>query len=177
MEMCDTLSMKTEQLSYLSKNPTAHGGVVRQGKRKCARPIAVKRPMHLVLRSTKARGAWSFLHKRNKGGIHLLLLDCADRFGVKVFRYENVGNHLHLLVQARSRKSLQHFLKVFPQRVMFAVTGARCGRPQGRFFDFIAFSRVVEWGREFKVLQNYLWKNAMEALGFSRSGLHLWSSA
>jgi REP element-mobilizing transposase RayT len=165
------------QFSPFPLSPTAHGGVVRLGKRKCARPIAVKRPMHLVMRSTRARGDWSFLHKRNKGVIQLLLLDCAERFGVKIFRYENVGNHMHLLVQARSRKSLQAFLRVFPQRVMFAVTGARCGSPKGRFFDRIVFSRVVEWGREFRVMQNYLWKNAMESLGFSRSGLHLWNSS
>jgi len=51
---------------------------------------------------------------------------------------------------------------------MFLVTGARKGEPKGRFFEQIAYTRVVNWGREFTVLKNYLWKNALEALGFSR---------
>lgn len=166
--------MKPQQLPLLPHPGREHGGDVRRGKRKLARPIATKRPMHVVFRSSKARGEKSFLHRRNKGEIHLLLLETAERFGIKVFRYENVGSHLHLVIQGRKREAIRAFLRVFPQKIMFQVTGARKGSPRGRFFDTIAYSRVVNWGREFDVLMNYLWKNAMEALGFRRNELALW---
>lgn len=148
-------------------HPLEHGGRVRAGRRKTRRPFDPKRPMHLVMRSSRARGTWSFLHRRNKLGIHALLLDLCERYGVKLYRYENVGNHLHLIVRFPSRRELRAFLRVFAQRVMFLVTGARKGEPRGRFFERIAYTRVVSWGREFKVLKNYLWKNALEALGFT----------
>lgn len=167
--------MKPQQLALIAHPGREHGGDVRRGKRKLARPLATKRPLHLVFRSTKARGAKSFLHRRHKAAIHVFLLETAERFGIKLFRYENVGNHLHLVVQGRSRREIRAFLRVFPQKVMFQVTGACKGNPQGRFFDAIAYSRVVSWGREFEVLKNYLWKNAMEALGFRRGELALWS--
>ena len=161
--------MRPQQLQLFSqadhRSRREHGGDVRKGKRKLARPLSPKQPLHLVLRSSKARGAWSFL--RHKGVLHLLVHDTAERYGIKVFRYENVGNHLHLVVQGRRRSRLRAFLRVFPQRVMFAVTGARKGNPQGRFFDRIAYSRVVTWGREFDNLMRYMGKNLLEALGLN----------
>lgn len=166
--------MKPRQLLLFTHPGKEHGGDVRRGQRKLARPLATKRPLHLVFRAVKARGARNFLHRDHKGVIHLLLLDTAERFGVKIFRYENVGNHLHLVMQGSTRAGIRAFLRVFPQKVMFQVTGARKGNPQGRFFDAIAYSRVVNWGKEFRILNDYLWKNEMEALGFWRGELCLW---
>lgn len=158
----------------MPKQDTAHGGHIRVGRRKVARTIVASCPMHLVFRASGARGERSFLHKRHKGVIHLILLDLVERYGIKLYRYENVGNHLHLLIKGRSREEIRSFLRVFPQRIMFLITGAKKGNPQGRFFDSIVYSRVVSWGREFKIIKDYLWKNAMEALGFSRSKSNMW---
>lgn len=163
--------MKAHQLSLLPKPSREHGGATRLGKRKIARPLATKKPLHLVMRSSKARGELSFLHRRNKADLYLLLLATAKRFGIKIYRYENVGNHLHLLIQGKQRAQIQAFLRVFPQRVMFHVTKARKGNPKGKFFDNIAYTRVVEWGKEFKILQSYLIKNALEAFHIPRTEL------
>jgi hypothetical protein len=38
-----------------------HGGSIRQGRRKLARPVDPKRPLHVVLRSEKAKGDLSLL--------------------------------------------------------------------------------------------------------------------
>lgn len=148
-------------------HPSEYGGTSRIGRRKIARPFSPKKAMHVTMRSTKAKGAWNFRHDRNRGVIHLLLLDTAERYDIKIYRWENVFNHVHLVLSARRRKDLQAFLRVFAQRLMFAVTGARKGRPRGRFFDAIAWSRIVEWGREFDVVMTYVWKNTLEALEFT----------
>lgn len=166
--------MKPAQLRLLPPNPLEHGGSVRKGRRKTRRPFDPKRAMHLVMRSSRAKGAWSFLHRRNKAGIHTLLVDLCARYQAKLYRFENVGNHLHLIVRFPSRRELKAFLRVFAQGVMFLVTGARKGQPKGRFFDAIAYTRVVNWGREFTVLKNYLWKNALEALGFAAEEIALY---
>ena len=131
------------------------------------RPFHSKKPLHLVFRSTKAKGPWSFLHGRNKGAIHSLLLDISHKWGGLIYGYENVGNHLHMIARFKQRADFQRFLKEFTQKVMFLITGARKGNPQGKFFASIVYSRVLEWGRSFRVAKNYLWKNALEALGFS----------
>lgn len=122
--------------------------------------------MHLTLRSSKAKGSWNFL--KHKGQIHLSLLDTAERFKIKILGFENVGNHLHLIIQGRTRREITAFLRVFPQRLMFLVTKAKKGNAQGRFFDEIIYSRIVEWGKDYKNLVSYFGKNAIEALGLRR---------
>jgi REP element-mobilizing transposase RayT len=158
--------MKLQQLSLFGPARREHGGDIGKGKRKLARPLVTKRPMHLTLRSSKARGTWSFL--KRKGQIHLTMLDTADKFSIKILGFENVGNHLHLIIQGKSRRQIRAFLRVLPQKVMFLVTGAKKGNKQGRFFDQIIYSRIVEWGKDYTNLVSYFGKNAIEALGLTR---------
>jgi hypothetical protein len=85
---------------------------------------------------------------------------------VKIYRSVNVGNHLQLLVHARKRSHFQSFLRVVSGRIAMLVTGARKGLVVGRFWDRLAYSRVVGWGREFDILLQYLVKNLFESKGF-----------
>lgn len=165
--------MRAQQFQLFAKPDLEHGGLSRKGRRKVQRPFDRKRPLHLVFRASRATGEWSFLHRRNKGALQGLVTDLSRRYKLKIYKYENVGNHLHLLAKFPSRRELKAFLRVFAQRVMFQVTGARKGNPQGRFFEAIAYSRVVSWGREFQALKVYLWKNALESMGFSSSEIRI----
>ncbi len=54
-----------KQQSFLPKLPTAHGGDLRNGRRKVARPFSHKNAIHVVLRSHRARGRWSMLARAN----------------------------------------------------------------------------------------------------------------
>lgn len=166
------------QLSLFEKTSgrTDHGGDSRRGKRKVARPLATKKPMHLVLRSSRAVGEWSFLRRKNRAAIKALLEGLARRYGVKVMAFENVGNHLHLLVRGKSRPLLRSFLRTLPAKIAFAVTSAKKGNPVGRFFEQIVFTRVVEWGRDISRLKRYFFKNQLEAAGISREFVENWRS-
>jgi REP element-mobilizing transposase RayT len=153
-------------------NPTAHGGGKKQGRRKTARPISTKTPMHLVLRSSRARGEWSLLRKQSE--VESELHKTAKKFRIRVYKLANVGNHLHLLVQARRREDFQNFLRVFTQGVVFLVTRARKGNPIGKFWDKLAFSRVVDWGTDWRGMLTYLEKNILEGRGMPRDRVDWW---
>jgi REP element-mobilizing transposase RayT len=142
-----------------------HGGDVRTGKRKVARPIDTKKPLHVVLRSARARRAWSMLRPDFAPRIRRKVASLARRYDVRVYRYANVGNHLHLLARVRSRRALQTFLRVFAGVTARLVTGAKRGRPVGRFWDRLAYTRIVSWGREFRAVGAYVRQNEAEALG------------
>jgi REP element-mobilizing transposase RayT len=146
-----------------------HGGSLRKGQRKIRRPFDSKRPLHLVLRSSKAKGAWSFLAPMNKLWIEILIPELATRFGVKVYRFSNSGNHLHLLINAPSRRAFQSYLRSLSGLLARKITHARKGHPiiGGKFWDELAFTKVLSWGREFLNAQAYLVKNAIEGLGAS----------
>src|SRR5258706_7452402 len=139
---------------------TEHGGAVRRGRRKLERPVSVRRPMLVVLSSQRARGPWSL--RRHENVVRDALRAMARRFGIRVYDFANVGTHLHLLVRARRRESFQGFLRSFAGIVARRVTGARRGRPSGRFFNEIAWSRVVGWGRDYLGVRHYVFRNEIE---------------
>ncbi|MBI3557763.1 MAG: transposase [Deltaproteobacteria bacterium] len=142
-----------------------HGGEIRKGKRKLARPVDTKRPMHLVLRSTRAKGRWSLLAPGNGRVVRRLVFELAAPSEVRVYDFANSGNHIHLLVRARTRKGFQRYLRALTGLLARRITGARKGRRVGRFWDALAFSRVVAWGRDYHQAKKYLGLNRIEAMG------------
>ena len=149
---------------------TAHGGAVRRGRRKLERPVSTRRPMHVVLSSERARGAWSL--RRHERTVREALRKMAHRFGVRVYEFANVGSHLHLLVRVRRRDAFQAFLRSFAGIVARRVTGAKRGRPAGPFFSGLAWSRVVAWGRDYLGVRHYVFRNEIEGsegLGIRRA--------
>jgi REP element-mobilizing transposase RayT len=140
---------------------TEHGGAVRPHRRKLERPVSTRRPMHIVLSSRRARGAWDL--REHERAVRKALRDMARRFGVRVYEFANVGSHLHMLVRVRRREAFQDFLRSFAGIVARRVTGARRGRPTGRFFSVLAWSRVVSWGRDCLGVRHYIFRNEIEA--------------
>lgn len=142
-----------------------YGGESVRGRRKVRRPIATKRPMHLVLKSSSAVGRSSMLRRSTAGFVSALLPRLSRRFGVRIFQFSNNGNHLHLLIQARDRNGFRGFVRTLSALVARDVTGARKGHPLSKhFWDFIPFTRIVEWGRSFKRALNYVIQNQLEVV-------------
>ena len=153
---------------------------MRKGKRKVSRPFDSKRPLHVVLRSTRARQEWSLLRPKNRVLIERLLKSCALLYGIKIHRFVNVGNHLHLMLSASgahhpcaknqryllARTDLASFLRQFAGSIAFKITKASKANPVGKFWDELVYSRIVSWGREFEIVMNYLIKNIFEAAGY-----------
>jgi REP element-mobilizing transposase RayT len=140
---------------------TEHGGAVRRHRRKLERPVSTRRPMHVVLTSRHASGAWNL--RKHDRAVRGALRAMARRFGVRIYDFANVGSHLHLLVRTRRREEFQGFLRSFAGIVARRVTGARRGQPVGRFFTGLAWSRVVRWGRDYMGLRHYVFRNQIEA--------------
>jgi hypothetical protein len=143
-----------------------HGSDTRKGKRKLARPIDPKRPMHLVLRSERAKGPWSMLRVANERAIERIIWRAAAENRVRIYRYANSGNHLHLLVRAKTRRGFQDFARTIGALVARAVTGAKKGNPSGKFWDGLLYSRIVEWGKAYFEAKYYVIRNELEGLGF-----------
>jgi REP element-mobilizing transposase RayT len=140
-----------------------HGGTVSTGLRKIARPLDTRRPVHLVLKSSHARGQKSFLSPTHRLAIKRILKERARQFHVTVHHYENVGNHLHIVASFPRRESFRNFLRTVTALIARAGTGARRGKPFGqRFWDGLAFTRVIAWGRDLSGMRNYLLKNSIE---------------
>jgi hypothetical protein len=158
---------RTAQLQFAALKDftqTRHGGGERVGRRKIARPVATRRPMHDTMRSTKATGRYSMLRPLCCAEISAIVARFADKNRVRVLRFANVGNHLHLVVQAKTRAGFQNYLRTIAGLIARAATGAVKGRASGKFWDELAFSRVLAWGRDLKRSLVYVLSNALEGL-------------
>jgi hypothetical protein len=111
-----------------------------------------------------AKGRRSLLQKPLKWQVWGHLDRIASRRKIRIYRYANVGNHLHLLLQARNKADFQAFLREFAGAVGVTATGAAKGRPQ-KFWESLAWSTVVEWGRHYQKVARYLLLNVMESSG------------
>ena len=151
------------------------GGSRLKSNPKTARPFDSKRCTHVVLRSEKAQGAYSLLlHGKEIAGI---LAVQARIHGVNLRNQANAGNHLHLIVQARTRRSMQNFLRAITGLIARKVLGAEKGRPvsgdahddsSNGFWDSRPFSRLVSWGKDYSGLSQYLMLNRIEMTGMDR---------
>lgn len=142
---------------------SVHGGDVGCGRRKVARPLDSKKPLHLVLKSSHAKGKMSFLSYTNRLAVEQIIRGRAREFSVVIHGFENMGNHLHLVLKFKSRALFQRFLKTVSGLIARHVTKARRGKPFGkRFFDRLAFTRVVQGARDLRGLVRYLFKNEIE---------------
>lgn len=140
-----------------------HGGFASRGRRKIRRPLAAKKWIHLVLKSERAVGGRSFLTAKNKVFIERLLKLKARKFGVKIAEFANVGNHLHLKIRITDRGEFGKFLKSVTTQVARFVTGARRGHPFGRFWQGLAYTRVLSSRYEELQLRGYIAANRLEA--------------
>ena len=101
------------------------------------------------------------------------------RWNIRVYRYANVGNHLHFLIKAPTRGAWQGFIRELAGGIAMIVTGARKGNPaalerskaarpsamQRIFWDELVYTRIVAWGRDFNGVAVYILKNLWEAAG------------
>lgn len=164
--------MKQQQLSFVyfktksvkkKYGRTTHGGAATKGKRKEFRPLSTKKSIHVVLKSDKAKGSLSFLTLKNKTLIEKILKDKAKKFGIRIADHANVGNHLHLKVRAQSREGFQRFLKAITCLIARKITGAKKGKKFGRFWQGLAFTRVLTSAFEELQLKGYIDANRLQA--------------
>ena len=170
--------MKAKQLKLIPRtwlsSRFAFGASLLMGSHpKKARPFRARLPLHIVLRSSSAKGARSLL--RFDREIEVLLEEHSLRHHVRIYGAANAGNHLHLVLQAPSKAHLAAFLKAISGRIAQIVEGPAKEQNREafkmRFWDARPYSRLLSWGKDFKNVCRYIGINATEAAaGLSREG-------
>ncbi len=159
--------MRTQAFPGMHSGTKQFGGVLLKGNPRAARPLSFKRPLHLVMRSSFAKGERSFLSPRRAKRIEILVRELARARRIRVYRYANAGNHLHLVVRVPSSSAYKSYIRALTGLIARLTLGAERGRARGvKFWDARPFTRVIEWGRDFRAAVDYVLQNRLEALGF-----------
>lgn len=159
-------------LDYQFKVEKEFGGsLLKKSHAKKPRPISTKQTMHLTLRSSKAKGPYSFLatHQR-RVLIDKKIHEVAAKFGVSIYRLAIVSNHIHILIRATYRRGFISFLRaitgIIPRIVLSAERGQAKLSETTRFWDQRPWTRVIAWQKDFENVKKYVLQNFNEALGF-----------
>ena len=172
------------QASFFDEQPAPRffGGSHLKGNPKVGRRLSTKEPIHLVLKSERAFGPQSMLQKYNVGKIDKLVRRQAAVFGLKIYHFVNVGNHLHLVIRLHDVKLFAKFIRAITgliarhvlhqergQGLKFSKTAIpRKASPRCRKKFWVArpFTRLIAWGCDYKNITRYMAKNRNQAKGF-----------
>ena len=143
---------------------TSHGGAKSKGHRKEYRPLHPGKWHHLVLKSQKAKGLWSFLLPKNAQIVNETLKEKAKRWGITISEVVNVGNHLHIKCKFSDRTNFQNFLRSTTSLIARRITKSARGRKlSSGFWQGLAFTRVIKTKYEELQLTGYFKANRIQA--------------
>lgn len=177
------------QLTFIkSRIRKAHGGDLSIGKRRSRRPLNIKKPMHVTLRSEFAYSGRCLLQHRKI--INTVVKKASHRFRISVYEKAICGNHIHLLVRGKTRFEIQNFFRVVAGHIaqqilelhplrfnekpkvrggaLGVIKKNTCKHPknQRKFWSALIYSRLLSgWGKEFRTVRRYIEQNTLEALG------------
>jgi REP element-mobilizing transposase RayT len=80
--------------------------------------------------------------------------DYAQRFGIRIFRYALCGDHIHFAVEIPHASYYKKFIR--------ALTGVIARKIGTGIWSLLPFTRIANWGADFRNLIAYIQKNDEE---------------
>ena len=143
----------SRQMSFFKPAEKEFGGTLStKGKRKTARVLDSRKPLHFVLKSKK--GANLYAHRTL---LRKLLFIYTKRFGIKVYKESVQKDHFHFCIKITNRVLYRRFIR--------ALTGVISQKLGKGLWILLPYSRVVSWGRDFLGVLDYLLLNNCEVSG------------
>ena len=166
--------MSKLQLTLFSeKFHQSYGGILRKkAKNRRYRPLSSKDSMHLVMRSSQAKGEFSFRSPQNFKKVSEFIESFSKKKGVRILSVANVGNHLHFHIHITNRTLYKAWIRGLASGIAMIVLGREGFRKlkqrKIKFWDYRPFSRVVQSFRAFETVKEYLKINQFEGHGINR---------
>lgn len=129
--------------------------------------------MHLVMRSSMAKGTWSMARPENRQKIDQIVRKFSTKYGVRIHSLANVGNHLHFHLQLTNLHTYKAFIRAISAAIAMAITGRSRWTAQEKtrlkFWDYRPFTRVIAGGlKAFLAVKEYIKINQLEGFGVRR---------
>lgn len=149
------------QMKEFERPRDAFGGNLLKGNAKRARPLDSKLPILITLRAVKG----GMRLPKCFGEVNGAVYDTAKKYGFKVFKFANVGNHLHVLVQISKLKLWAAFIRELTGKIGL-IMKMTLGLME-KFWAYRPHTRIIRgWQRAFKIAKDYVELNILEAEGF-----------
>ncbi|MFN7823802.1 MAG: transposase, partial [Pseudobdellovibrionaceae bacterium] len=99
------------------------GNLSSVGKRKGARPLVFSKPMHLVLKTSKAKGKYAFSPTDHR--LKQLIQKMGYKFGVKIYSVAQNWSHIHVVIKLPNRLAYQKFIRALTGAMVLKLKAAK----------------------------------------------------
>ena len=151
--------MRQLSLGFLKDYKKEFGGSLLIGKRKTARPIAIKKPMHLILKTTKLSPFNPTNYKLEK-----IIKQYASKYQITVYDYALNWSHIHLTIKLPNREAYFAFIKTVTAALINYLSKALKKDLKG-LFDLRPYTKIITCRKQFENAIDYMELNQQEALG------------
>jgi REP element-mobilizing transposase RayT len=162
------MAKRIKQLAFngkgIDKPKDTFGGYSFKTNAKSKRPISSKLPIHLVLRTDGRK----FSMRKPKAFILIdkIVYRTAEKYGVKIYEFANVGNHLHALIKLRHIRDWAGFIRELSGRISQEMQNLKGPQKGEKFWSFRPFTRVVaSWRKAYRDCRDYVILNRLEGGG------------
>lgn len=150
--------MKQLKMKFAKNYKKQFGGELLIGKRKTQRPLSTKKPIHLVLRSDTVK-----LFTPYNSSLEKLIYRTAGRFQIRVYDLALNWNHIHAVIMIKDRNDYVRFIRALTSLVSMKIKSKV--KELKTVFSLRPFTRILDWGIDFKNTQYYVFQNQLEAFG------------
>ena len=157
-------SKKSKQLQFgfvskNQKNLKTFGGETLLGKRKTARPLSDKKPIHLVLKSNSVK----VFTPTNKS-LKRLIYNLAEKYSIKIYELALNHNHIHFVLRFKNKSLYKFFIRELTSKMAQAI---RKKLPHLKtILSLRPWTRILEWNRDFENAVSYVILNIEESMGW-----------
>lgn len=151
--------MRQSDFAFLKKQGLKFGGDLLVGKRKTARPLSTKKPLHLVLKSTGS----SFFNPGNRQ-LERIFREHAKKYCIQLYEISFNWSHVHLILKLPTKGSYKAFIRTVTAALV-AYLSKLSGKNLKGIFDLRPFTRILNWGRDLRNTIDYCELNELEGWG------------
>ena len=149
-----------------SKKTFFGGTLLKKSHAKVARPLSTKHAMHLIFRSSQARGGWSFLQPYNVKLIQNIIKRQGKTFRITLLAQKNAGTYLQFVIRGKTKNEIKNFIRTISALIARYTQRVHKGSAAKKeFWDQRPFTRIVEGYTGLRVALGNIVQNELEALG------------
>ena len=135
------------------------GGENLIGKRKTARLLSDKKPIHLILRSNTLK----VFTPTNKS-LKRLIYNLAEKYSIKIYELALNHNHIHFVIKLKNKNLYKFFIRELTSKMAIAI---RKKLPHLiTILSLRPWTRILEWKRDFENVVDYVILNIEESMGW-----------
>ncbi len=120
----------------------------------------------MVIKSEKAKGNFSFVN--HQSAMVRAISAASKKWNITVYDKAVNFNHVHFVIRIKSESDYRSWIRELTSEIVRFIS-MKTGIKLTQFFSLRPWTRILNWGRDYKNAMEYLILNKMEVVGLRPS--------